>query len=123
MNELSTEGSSLKSWVPGLFLARHGDSCHELEPIVDGIGTVAVTLAEMGQVGGGGPGNRRFGGYSTGSSQPAYSGTSPLVAAKNVSWSFFVTGPRPPPPTRRSSISRIGQTSAAVPVKNASSAV
>ena len=42
------------------------------------------------------------------------------VAAKYVSWSLRVTGPGSP--ITRSSTSRIGTTSAAVPVKNASSA-
>jgi len=55
-------------------------------------------------------------------SQLAYRSSSPWTAPKNVDWISFVMGPRPFDPTTRSSISRIGQTSAAVPVKKASSA-
>src|SRR4029453_9066018 len=61
--------------------------------------------------------------HSTGASQEAYCSISPLVAAKNVPWISFVIGPRVPSPTTRSSTSRTGVTSAAVPVKKASSAL
>ncbi len=50
-------------------------------------------------------------------------GSSPFVAAKNADCSSFVTGPRWPSPTSRSSTSRIGVSSAAVPVKKHSSAL
>ena len=56
-------------------------------------------------------------------SQWTYLSFSPLVAAKNAPWSSLVTGPRWPSPTTRSSTSRIGVISAAVPVKKHSSAL
>ena len=56
-------------------------------------------------------------------SQWTYFSFSPLVAAKNAPWSSLVTGPRWPSPTTRSSTSRIGVISAAVPVKKHSSAL
>ena len=56
-------------------------------------------------------------------SQPTYFSVSPLVAEKNAPWSSFVTGPRWPSPTIRSSTSRIGVISAAVPEKKTSSAL
>jgi hypothetical protein len=51
-----------------------------------------------------------------------YRSTSPRVAAEKTSMISRVTGPGRPEPTLRSSTSAIGTTSAAVPVKNASSA-
>jgi uncharacterized protein len=60
---------------------------------------------------------------STYVSQWAYFSVSPLVAAKKAPWSSLVTGPRCPSPTTRSSTSRIGVSSAAVPVKKHSSAL
>ena len=59
---------------------------------------------------------------STKVSQSTYRGSSPLVAAKNASCNSLVTGPRCPTPIARSSTSRIGVISAAVPVKKTSSA-
>ena len=50
------------------------------------------------------------------------SGFFPLTVSKNIFCSRAVIGPRRPPPMGRWSYSRIGVTSAAVPVKNASSA-
>src|SRR5262245_21887792 len=47
----------------------------------------------------------------------------PLTTSKNAFCSAFVTGPARPAPIWRPSSSRIGVTSAAVPVKNASSAM
>lgn len=54
-------------------------------------------------------------------SQPCGS-FSPLVMEKNSSCSFSVIGPREPAPTGRPSMVLIGVISAAVPVKNTSSA-
>lgn len=51
-----------------------------------------------------------------------YRSTSPRVAAEKISMISLVTGPGLPEPTLRSSTSAIGTTSAAVPVKKASSA-
>src|SRR5919198_5199343 len=45
----------------------------------------------------------------------------PLMISKNVCWRSVVTGPRQPAPIWRSSTSRMGVNSAAVPVKKASS--
>src|SRR5687767_1175410 len=47
----------------------------------------------------------------------------PVTTSKNAFWIAFVTGPALPAPITRPSSSRIGVTSAAVPVKNASSAM
>src|SRR5262249_30001908 len=55
-------------------------------------------------------------------SQDLYLAERPLTTSKNNDWIFSVTGPREPRPIGRPSSSRIGVTSAAVPVKNASSA-
>ena len=46
----------------------------------------------------------------------------PLTVSKNSDCNFVVTGPRLPAPIGRLSYSRMGVTSAAVPVKKASSA-
>src|SRR2546423_5825096 len=56
-------------------------------------------------------------------SHSAYFGLRPLTMSKNAFWIFSVTGPREPLPSSMRSISRMGVTSAAVPVKNASSAM
>lgn len=56
-------------------------------------------------------------------SQWVYFGLRPLTMSKNAVWIFSVTGPRMPAPMVTRSSSRIGVTSAAVPVKNASSAM
>src|SRR5690606_35149975 len=56
-------------------------------------------------------------------SQCRYLGLRPLTTSKKAFCSFSVTGPRLPWPMRRLSISRMGVTSAAVPVKKASSAM
>src|SRR6478735_726363 len=53
-------------------------------------------------------------------SQWAYLGLRPFTMSKNALWIFSVTGPREPMPMVRRSSSRIGVTSAAVPVKKAS---
>ena len=50
-------------------------------------------------------------------------GLRPLTTSKNIDCSFSVIGPRLPAPMTRLSSSRIGVTSAAVPVKKASSAM
>src|SRR6267143_2578771 len=47
----------------------------------------------------------------------------PMTTSKNAFWIALVTGPALPAPIVRPSSSRIGVTSAAVPVKNASSAM
>src|SRR5262249_15586641 len=59
----------------------------------------------------------------TGVSHSLYRLLRPLTRSKNAFWIFVVTGPRRPRPIVRPSTSRIGVTSAAVPVKNASSAM
>src|SRR6185436_20587792 len=56
-------------------------------------------------------------------SHSAYLGLRPLTMSKNALWIFSVIGPRAPLPISIRSSSRIGVTSAAVPVKNASSAM
>jgi len=56
-------------------------------------------------------------------SHSAYLGLRPFTMSKNAAWIFSVTGPRWPAPSVMRSSSRIGVTSAAVPVKNASSAM
>ena len=56
-------------------------------------------------------------------SQSLRAGTLPFTTSKNRLWIFSVTGPRLPAPIWRLSTSRIGVTSAAVPVKKASSAM
>ena len=56
-------------------------------------------------------------------SHSAYFGLRPLTMSKNALWIFSVIGPREPAPISMRSSSRIGVTSAAVPVKNASSAM
>src|SRR5574343_1148920 len=56
-------------------------------------------------------------------SQWAYLGLRPLTMSKNALWIFSVIGPRLPMPICTRSSSRIGVTSAAVPVKKASSAM
>src|SRR5450755_1408641 len=57
----------------------------------------------------------------TGVSHSAYLGLRPLTMSKNALWIFSVIGPREPAPSSIRSSSRIGVTSAAVPVKKASS--
>src|SRR5262245_66430393 len=59
---------------------------------------------------------------ATGVSHSLYRLLRPLTRSKNAFWIFVVSGPRPPAPIVRSSSSRIGVTSGAVPVKHASSA-
>ncbi len=54
-------------------------------------------------------------------SHSAYLGLRPLTMSKNAVWIFSVIGPREPAPSSMRSSSRIGVTSAAVPVKKASS--
>src|SRR3569832_91169 len=54
-------------------------------------------------------------------SQWAYLGLRPFTMSKKADWIFSVTGPREPMPISSRSSSRIGVTSAAVPVKKASS--
>ena len=54
-------------------------------------------------------------------SQWAYLGLRPLTMSKNALWIFSVMGPREPEPNSMRSSSRMGVTSAAVPVKKASS--
>lgn len=63
-----------------------------------------------------------FAGYSTGVSHPYWSSSSPSMMPKNCCWIAWVTGPRLPSPTGKRSTERIGVISAAVPVKNTSSA-
>ena len=65
--------------------------------------------------------NRFAHGDQTFVSQWAYWGLRPLTMSKNALWIFSVIGPRLPQPISRRSTSRIGVTSAAVPVKKASS--
>src|SRR3954471_5535479 len=56
-------------------------------------------------------------------SQCAYLGLRPLTMSKNAVWIFSVIGPRRPMPISTRSSSRMGVTSAAVPVKKHSSAM
>src|SRR6266545_413063 len=56
-------------------------------------------------------------------SQWAYFGLRPLTMSKKALWIFSVRGPREPAPISTRSSSRMGVTSAAVPVKKASSAM
>src|SRR5690606_29350205 len=56
-------------------------------------------------------------------SQWAYLGLRPFTMSKNAFWIFSVMGPRRPAPISTRSSSRMGVTSAAVPVKKASSAM
>src|SRR6478736_3289721 len=56
-------------------------------------------------------------------SQWAYLGLRPLTMSKNALWIFSVIGPRRPMPISTRSSSRMGVTSAAVPVKKHSSAM
>src|SRR5450759_3412422 len=60
---------------------------------------------------------------ATGASQSLWRSSLPLTTSKNAFCSLRVTGPRRPAPILRPSTSRIGVTSAAVPVKKASSAM
>jgi hypothetical protein len=55
-------------------------------------------------------------------SQLSYFGSRPATTSKNAFCSVAAIGPREPAPIVRRSISRIGVTSAAVPVRNTSSA-
>ena len=57
------------------------------------------------------------------SASRCFDGLRPLTVSKNSFCSFAVIGPRVPSPIGAMSYSRIGVTSAAVPVKNASSAM
>jgi hypothetical protein len=61
--------------------------------------------------------------YFTRVSQPACLALRPYTTSKYCACSFSVNGPREPLPIMRPSNSRIGVTSAAVPVKKASSAI
>src|SRR5690606_7676178 len=61
--------------------------------------------------------------HHTFESQWAYWGLRPFTMSKNALWIFSVMGPRLPAPISMRSSSRIGVTSAAVPVKKASSAM
>jgi len=67
--------------------------------------------------------NNRFAHEDTFVSQCAYLGLRPLTMSKNALWIFSVIGPRDPLPSSMRSSSRIGVTSAAVPVKKASSLI
>jgi hypothetical protein len=67
--------------------------------------------------------NNSLGHGQTFVSQWAYFGLRPLTMSKNALWIFSVIGPREPLPSSMRSSSRIGVTSAAVPVKKASSAM
>lgn len=58
-----------------------------------------------------------------GVSQPKRSGLRPLAMEKNSSAIFFVISPVLPSATRMRSMERMGETSAAVPVKKTSSAM
>src|SRR5450759_3141201 len=60
---------------------------------------------------------------ATGASQSLWRSSLPLTTSKNAFCSLRVIGPRRPAPILRPSTSRIGVTSAAVPVKKASSAM
>src|SRR5690606_6481509 len=62
----------------------------------------------------------RCGCAHTAVSHSAYLALRPATMSKNAAWIFAVTGPRSPAPSVTRSYSRIGVTSAAVPVKNAS---
>ncbi len=64
-----------------------------------------------------------IGSRQTSVSQDRYLAFLPCTASKNNRCSFRVIGPHSPDPMVRLSSSRIGVTSAAVPVKNASSAI
>src|SRR5258706_11421364 len=59
----------------------------------------------------------------TGVSQSRRLRSLPVTTSKNAFWIAFVTGPALPSPMTRPSSSRIGVTSAAVPVKKHSSAM
>src|SRR5256885_16774737 len=59
----------------------------------------------------------------TGESQSLCLATFPATTSKKSFWIWVVTGPRAPSPIVRPSSSRMGVTSAAVPVKKASSAM
>src|SRR6266850_4064275 len=59
----------------------------------------------------------------TGESQSLCFATLPAITSKKSFWILVVTGPRVPEPITRRSSSRMGVTSAAVPVKKASSAM
>src|ERR1700704_4906974 len=59
----------------------------------------------------------------TGESQSLCLATLPAITSKKSFWILVVTGPRVPAPIVRPSSSRMGVTSAAVPVKKASSAI
>src|SRR5882762_2813457 len=59
----------------------------------------------------------------TGKSQSLCLATLPAITSKKNFWILVVTGPRVPAPIVRPSSSRLGVTSAAVPVKKASSAM
>src|SRR5882672_3206697 len=66
----------------------------------------------------------RDGAFSlTGESQSLCLATLPATTSKKSFWILVVTGPRVPAPIVRPSSSRMGVTSAAVPVKKASSAM
>src|SRR5450756_534007 len=60
---------------------------------------------------------------ATGASQSLWRSSLPLTTSKNAFCSLRVIGPRRPAPILRPSTSRMGVTSAAVPVKKASSAM
>src|SRR5450759_3146039 len=60
---------------------------------------------------------------ATGASQSLWRSSLPLTTSKNAFCRLRVVGPRRPAPILRPSTSRIGVTSAAVPVKKASSAM
>src|SRR6218665_2978760 len=80
----------------------------------------ALCIQVLGQQFDGGGGAH---GVQTLVSQWAYLGLRPFTMSKNALWIFSVMGPREPAPICTRSSSRIGVTSAAVPVKKASSAM
>src|SRR5690606_41923146 len=85
-------------------------------------GTLLMVFPDRGRIGG--ASGLGFGlKDQTLESQWWYFGVLPDTASKKAFWGWVVTGPRAPAPIWRPSISRIGVTSAAVPVKKASSAM
>src|SRR5574343_1650659 len=84
----------------------------------------ALGVQVFGQQFNGGVAHLGFlGGVQTSVSQCSYLGLRPLTMSKKALWIFSVIGPRLPMPICTRSISRIGVTSAPVPVKKASSAM
>ena len=100
---------------------RVGGLGHDLVPFPDFL-EKRLRLQSSADLRSGGGGARRAA-MSTGSSQPYLSGVAPVNRPKNAFCSFSVTGPRRPLPTVMRSTERMGVISAAVPVKNSSSAM